>query len=168
MIDPASGPFVFDTSADSYLSRTVSPPEDLWLHRYFARFPMLVSAVTAVERLRGFALLCQQMEQAGRARAAAGSAQPARPPTRVEKALDDLARAAETDLNLMPDIVDAVRAYATPGRDVRRAKRLSASGRRPRWVLNGFGGTQAPTTTPLRSRLGNHLQIRTFVTEPRP
>ncbi len=34
---------------------------------------------------------------------------------RVEKALDDLARAAETDLNLMPYIVEAVRAYATLG-----------------------------------------------------
>jgi len=68
MIDPASGPFVFDTSAGSYLNRAVSPAEDLWLDRYFARFPMLVSAVTVVERLRGYALLRQQMEQAGRAR----------------------------------------------------------------------------------------------------
>jgi len=71
MIDPASGPFVFDTSADSFLNRAVSPADDLWLDRYFARFPMLVSAVTVVERLRGFALLRQQMEPAARARAEA-------------------------------------------------------------------------------------------------
>jgi len=75
MIDPASGPFVFDTSADSYLSRTTKPAERTWVAVYAAHSPVLVSALTVVERLRGYAILLEAMESAGRARMEAARSQ---------------------------------------------------------------------------------------------
>ena len=59
MTDPASGPFLFDTSADSHLSRTSQAAERDWIRTYLSLFPMLVSVITMVERLRGYALQAQ-------------------------------------------------------------------------------------------------------------
>lgn len=56
MIDPASGPFVFDTSAESYLSPARSPAEAEWLLRYAELFPMFVAVITIMERARGYFL----------------------------------------------------------------------------------------------------------------
>jgi len=60
--DPASGPFLFDTSADSHLSRTSQAAERDWLRTYLSVLPMLVSVITMVERLRGYALKAQVFE----------------------------------------------------------------------------------------------------------
>lgn len=57
MIHPAWGPFLFDTSAESWLARTPLAPAQEWLLRYAALFPVHISAVTVMERTRGYALL---------------------------------------------------------------------------------------------------------------
>ena len=66
MIDPASGPFLFDTSAESWLARTQHRRFELWLAEYLSLHRMHVSALTVVERIRGYALLAQR---AGKSRA---------------------------------------------------------------------------------------------------
>jgi predicted nucleic acid-binding protein len=48
---------LFDTSADSYLSRSTQSAEQDWIRTYLSQFPMLVSVITVVERLRGYGLL---------------------------------------------------------------------------------------------------------------
>jgi len=66
MIDPAAGPFLFDTSADSYLDRTARHAEREWLRSYVARFPIHVSVITVIERMRGYALLLERIDPAHR------------------------------------------------------------------------------------------------------
>ncbi len=68
MIDPASGPLVFDTSADSYFHRIAEPQARRWLAVHLRRFPMFVSAITVVERLRGLALLLDRVGPPGKVR----------------------------------------------------------------------------------------------------
>jgi predicted nucleic acid-binding protein len=53
MVDPGSGPFLFDTSAESLLARVHSN----WMHEYLARHQLHTSAITVLERSRGFSLL---------------------------------------------------------------------------------------------------------------
>ena len=53
MIDTGSGPFLFDTSAESWLVRT----ESSWMREYLALHQVHVSAVTVLERSRGYSLL---------------------------------------------------------------------------------------------------------------
>ena len=62
MIDPVSGPFLFDTSADSYLQRTARAAERQWLLAYSTLFRRHVSVITVVERLRGYALLRERVD----------------------------------------------------------------------------------------------------------
>lgn len=56
MIEPDAGPYLFDTSAQSYLTVARAAAESEWLIRYSAIFPVHVSAVTVVERMRGYAV----------------------------------------------------------------------------------------------------------------
>jgi predicted nucleic acid-binding protein len=60
MVDPASGPFLFDTSSESWLARTRDQALQRWFGDYLSRHPILVSAVTIIERIRGYALLWQR------------------------------------------------------------------------------------------------------------
>jgi predicted nucleic acid-binding protein len=57
MVDPSSGPFLFDTSAESWLARSQEPQVRIWFSEYLAVHQVHVSAVTVVERIRGYALL---------------------------------------------------------------------------------------------------------------
>jgi predicted nucleic acid-binding protein len=57
MIHPAWGPFLFDTSAESWLARTTLAAAQEWFLRYAALFPVHISAVTVMKRTRGYALL---------------------------------------------------------------------------------------------------------------
>jgi len=57
MIHPAWGPFLFDTSAESWLARTPLAPAQEWFRQYTELFPVHISAVTVLERTRGYALL---------------------------------------------------------------------------------------------------------------
>lgn len=60
MIDPALVPYLFDTSAQSWLQRTTDAAVRSWLATYLERHPLCVSAITVLERVRGYALLLQQ------------------------------------------------------------------------------------------------------------
>ena len=57
MIDPSSGPFLFDTSAESWLARTRDSSASTWFGDYLEVHPVHVSAVTLLERVRGYVLL---------------------------------------------------------------------------------------------------------------
>lgn len=52
----AAGPFVFDTSAESWLTRQDSEQVRGWLIRYLESHPVYVSAITVVERLTGYSV----------------------------------------------------------------------------------------------------------------
>jgi len=57
MVDPASGPFLFDTSAESLLARAQSE----WMREYLSHHQTHVSAITVLERTRGYSLLCRRV-----------------------------------------------------------------------------------------------------------
>ena len=63
MIDPASGPFLFDTSAESWLVRTEPSGALDWMREYLAHHEVHVSAVTVMERVRGYSLLWRRAEE---------------------------------------------------------------------------------------------------------
>jgi predicted nucleic acid-binding protein len=57
MISPAWGPFLFDTSAESWLARCADARFRAWVDDYLAVHQMQVSAMTVMERIRGYSLL---------------------------------------------------------------------------------------------------------------
>lgn len=57
MVDPASGPFLFDTSAESWLARSRDAAVRKWLRAYLAHHQVHVSSITVLERIRGYAIL---------------------------------------------------------------------------------------------------------------
>ena len=57
MVDPAAGPFLFDTSAESWLGRTERPEAQEWLREYLYHHEIHISSLTVVERVRGYSLL---------------------------------------------------------------------------------------------------------------
>ncbi|MBI5083783.1 MAG: hypothetical protein HZB13_04200, partial [Acidobacteria bacterium] len=63
MVDPASGPFLFDTSAEGWLARQQSGVAAEWFRRYLAFHPVHVSAATVLERARGYSLLWRRATQ---------------------------------------------------------------------------------------------------------
>jgi predicted nucleic acid-binding protein len=63
MVDPASGPFLFDTSAESWLARSADPGAIDWMRAYLSRYEVHVSAITVLERIRGYSLLWQIADQ---------------------------------------------------------------------------------------------------------
>ena len=50
MIKPAAGPFLFDTSAESWLARAEQPELIEWMRGYLLHHEIHVSAVTVMER----------------------------------------------------------------------------------------------------------------------
>ena len=68
MVDPAWGPFLFDTSAESWLARSRDSALRDWFRGYLSLHEMHVSAVTVVERVRGYALLWRRAQAKQRAR----------------------------------------------------------------------------------------------------
>ena len=62
MIDPASGPFLFDTSAESWLARTNHSELLTWVRAYLSRHPFHVSAITVLERSRGYSILWRRAQ----------------------------------------------------------------------------------------------------------
>lgn len=59
VLDPTAGPFLFDTSAESWFARQKDAPAQDWWMRYLESHPVHVSAVTVFERVRGYALLAR-------------------------------------------------------------------------------------------------------------
>jgi predicted nucleic acid-binding protein len=68
MVNPASGPFLFDTSAESWLARSQDPAVRSWFHGYLSLHEVHVSAVTLVERVHGYAHLWRRAEERQRER----------------------------------------------------------------------------------------------------
>jgi predicted nucleic acid-binding protein len=66
MVDPASGPFLFDTSAESWLGRTERSEVLAWMREYLSHHQIHISAVTVMERVRGFSLLWRRAEEGRR------------------------------------------------------------------------------------------------------
>jgi predicted nucleic acid-binding protein len=62
MLTPTSGPFLFDTSAESWLARSQNFAVKAWFQEYLSIHQVHVSAVTVVERIRGFALLSRRVD----------------------------------------------------------------------------------------------------------
>ena len=63
MIDPTTGPFLFDTSAEGWLGRSGQSGVVEWIRTYLLDHEIYVSAVTALERIRGYSLLWHRAEQ---------------------------------------------------------------------------------------------------------
>jgi predicted nucleic acid-binding protein len=57
MIHAAWGPFLFDTSAESWFARSREAGILAWLEEYRTLHPIHISAVTVLERTRGYAIL---------------------------------------------------------------------------------------------------------------
>jgi len=68
MLDPALGPFLFDTSAESWLARSRDGAVTDWFLKYLSAHQVHISAVTVVERARGYALLWRRAEKKQRQR----------------------------------------------------------------------------------------------------
>ena len=63
MITPGGGPFLFDTSAESWFARVGDPGAARWWREYLRRHPVHVSAITVFERIRGYAMLWRTADQ---------------------------------------------------------------------------------------------------------
>jgi predicted nucleic acid-binding protein len=57
VINPGWGPFLFDTSAESWFARVRESGAADWWREYLTRHPVHVSSITVFERVRGYALL---------------------------------------------------------------------------------------------------------------
>lgn len=66
MVSPERGPFLFDTSAESWLGRSEKDEVGAWLRAHLTRHEIHVSAVTVMERIRGYALLWRRAEDGRR------------------------------------------------------------------------------------------------------
>ena len=62
MVDPGSGPFLFETCAESWLARAQHAEVRAWMRRYLSRHQVHISAVTVVERTRGYSLLWRRAQ----------------------------------------------------------------------------------------------------------
>jgi predicted nucleic acid-binding protein len=59
LLNPALGPLLFDTSAEFWLERSTDPGVGRWVHSYAQYHAKHVSAITVMERMRGYALSIQ-------------------------------------------------------------------------------------------------------------
>ncbi len=66
MINPGWGPFLFDTSAESWFARVGDPGAARWWSEYLRRHPVHVSSITVFERIRGYAMLWRTADQVRR------------------------------------------------------------------------------------------------------
>jgi predicted nucleic acid-binding protein len=66
MLDPASGPFMFDTSAESWLARAEHSGAIDWMRAYLSRHEVHISSITVLERIRGYSLLWRRADQSRR------------------------------------------------------------------------------------------------------
>jgi predicted nucleic acid-binding protein len=60
VIDPASGPFLFDTSAESWLEQPGDSEFSGWIRAYLSHYPVHISAITVLERVRGYSSVWQR------------------------------------------------------------------------------------------------------------
>lgn len=63
MINPGWGPFLFDTSAESWFARVAEPAAAGWWREYLGRHSVHISSITVFERMRGYAALWHTADQ---------------------------------------------------------------------------------------------------------
>src|SRR5690349_21295214 len=68
MVNPADGPFLFDTSAESWLARSEQTHVIEWMRAYLLHHEVHISAVTVMERIRGYSLLWRRAEDTRKGR----------------------------------------------------------------------------------------------------
>src|SRR5438128_490441 len=68
MVNPASGPFLFETSAESWLGRTERSEALDWIREYLSHHEIHISAITVMERVRGYSLLWRRVAEGRRER----------------------------------------------------------------------------------------------------
>jgi len=66
MTNPAAGPFLFDTSAESWLGRDHAAEARRWIREYLRHHEIHISAVTVIERIRGYSHLWRRAEEGKR------------------------------------------------------------------------------------------------------
>jgi predicted nucleic acid-binding protein len=66
MVNPASGPFLFDTSAESWFGRADRTEVVEWMREYLFHHEIHISAVTVMERIRGYSLLWRRADEGKR------------------------------------------------------------------------------------------------------
>jgi predicted nucleic acid-binding protein len=66
MIDPASGPFLFETSAESWLARGEHSGVIDWMRAYLSHHDVHISAITVTERIRGYSMLWRRGDHSRR------------------------------------------------------------------------------------------------------
>ena len=62
MVRSVSGPFLFGTSAESWLARAEHSQVIEWMREYLSHHPVHVSAITVLERVRGYSLLWRRAQ----------------------------------------------------------------------------------------------------------
>jgi predicted nucleic acid-binding protein len=60
MLAPASGPFLFDTRAESLLAKSHDSVLREWFRKYLSLYPVHVSSITVIERIRGYAAVARR------------------------------------------------------------------------------------------------------------
>jgi predicted nucleic acid-binding protein len=63
MLDPLRGPFLFDASAQSWIARSGHSAISDWIQSYLSLYPFHVSAITVLERTRGYRLLWHRAQE---------------------------------------------------------------------------------------------------------
>ena len=71
MCRPEAGPFLFNTSAESWLARNRTPEVQLGLATSLKMHQIAVSAVTVLERVRGYSMLWRKAPEGTRSRISA-------------------------------------------------------------------------------------------------
>jgi predicted nucleic acid-binding protein len=60
VVDPAFGPFLFDTSAESWLEQPGDSEFSRWMRAYLSHHSIHISAITVLERVRGYSSVWQR------------------------------------------------------------------------------------------------------------
>ncbi len=131
MVNPASRPFLFDTSAESWLGRSERPEVRQWLREYLLHHEIHISAVTVTERIRGYALLWRRSKAINRERIEAARVAYLANLGKVVEPLDEAAAVVSGEIMaLIPE----------PPTPPRRSHRLmeSRQERLARWRFDGM------------------------------
>lgn len=156
-MDPSQGPFLFDTSAESWLARTGEPSAAAWWRGYLGSHPVHVSAVTIFERVRGYAMVWLASDEERRAEIEAARVAYLRIPRHVWPVDAAMAAVAGEIAALLPE-------PPTPPKKSHRIAE-SKSQRLSRWRFDGFIAAAALVTglTLIHDNPGDFETIRSGI-----
>ena len=138
MIDLVGGPFLFDTSAESWFARTTETRAAAWWRAYIERHVVHVSAITVLERIRGYSTLWRGAGEERRPSIEEARLEYVRSPRRVWPLDTAMAALAGEVMALIPE------PPTPPKRSHRRAE--SKSERLARWRFDGMIAATALVT----------------------